>query len=187
MCHENRRRKLLCSALAGVFVPVLAQSRRPPGAERMLGPGDALPSVSMSGLNGPDRVLSSYAGRPLIVNVWASWCGPCRAEAASLERLAWSEAGQRFTIIGVSTDDYVSKAKGWLKQSNATLSHFIDHNLVLEHLLGASQIPTTVLFDDKGTFVERFYGAQEWDSPEAVKQIESAFKLPRRSGRRRAA
>ena len=43
----------------------------------------------MAGLNGPQRSLSSYRGRPLIVNVWASWCGPCRAESASLERLSW--------------------------------------------------------------------------------------------------
>ena len=67
--------------------------------------GHVLPDVVMAGLNGPHKPLSSYRGRPLIINVWASWCGPCRKEAASLERLAWSEAGSRYTVIGISTDD----------------------------------------------------------------------------------
>ncbi|HQR24632.1 MAG TPA: TlpA disulfide reductase family protein, partial [Steroidobacteraceae bacterium] len=106
--------------------------------------GQPLPDVVMSGLNGPPRSLSSYRGRPMIINVWASWCGPCRAEAASLERLAWSKAGGRYAIIGVSIDDYRAEALRWLGHSNATISHYIDARLTLEHLLGASTIPTTV-------------------------------------------
>ena len=143
--------------------------------------GDALPSVPMNGLNGPDRVLASYVGRPLIINVWASWCGPCRAEAASLERFAWSDAGKSYTVIGVSTDDYRTLAERWLKQSNATLSHFIDRKLVLENLLGAQHIPTTVLVDARGRVVARVQGAREWDSAESSRLIEKAFSDFRRA------
>ncbi len=88
--------------------------------------GHVLPDVVMAGLNGPHKPLSSYRGRPLIINVWASWCGPCRAEAASLERLAWSDAGRRYTVIGISTDDDRNAALQWLRHSNATISHYID-------------------------------------------------------------
>lgn len=180
MSPSLRRRTVLRHALALGALPAFAHAQKAatkaataPG--RMLGPGDVLPDVAMSGLNAPDSRLAAYSGRPLIVNVWASWCGPCRAEAASLERLAWSPAGQQFTVIGVSTDDYRDKALQWLKQSNATLNHYIDQRLVLEHLLGADKIPTTVLFDAKGRFVERHYGAREWDSPESVALIRRAF------------
>ncbi|MDE3010810.1 MAG: TlpA family protein disulfide reductase, partial [Pseudomonadota bacterium] len=55
--------------------------------------GGILPEATLQGLNGPPRKLSSFRGKPLVINVWASWCGPCRQEAASLERLAWSELG----------------------------------------------------------------------------------------------
>ncbi len=129
----------------------------------------------MAGLNGPPRSLSSYRGRPLIINVWASWCGPCRAEAASLERLAWSEAGSRYTVIGISTDDYREEALKWLRHSNATVSHYIDSRLTLEHMLGASTIPLTVLVDASGRVVARFRGAREWDSVESIRVIERAF------------
>ncbi len=131
----------------------------------------------MAGLNGPQRSLSSYRGRPLIINVWASWCGPCRAEAASLERLASSKAGSRYVVIGISTDDDRNAALRWLRYSNAKLSHYIDSGprWTLEHMLGASRIPVTVLVDASGRVVARFPGAREWDSAESIRMIEHAF------------
>ncbi len=76
--------------------------------------GQPLRDATMRGLNGPVRKLSEFRGRPLLINVWASWCGPCRAEMASLERLAWLDDTRYFTIIGISTDDYVDKAQAAL-------------------------------------------------------------------------
>jgi thiol-disulfide isomerase/thioredoxin len=139
--------------------------------------GDVLPDVVMSGLNGPSKPLSSYRGRPLIINVWASWCSPCRKEAASLERLAWSKAGSRYTVIGISNDDDRNSALQWLRQSNAKISHYIDlgPRWTLEHMLGASSIPVTVLVDARGRVVARFQGARDWDSAESIRLIERAF------------
>jgi len=145
------------------------------GAAQAVEVGHALPDVSMTGLNGRSRRMSSFLGRPLIINVWASWCGPCRAEAASLERFTWSEAGLKYTVIGISTDDDRRAAEQWLKQSNATLSHFIDQALVLENLLGATQIPLTVLVDARGRVVARVKGARAWDTPESARLVERAF------------
>ena len=150
--------------------PAAAPATPPPVAI-----GRPLPDVKLDGLNGPPRSLSSYRGRPLIINMWASWCGPCRAEAASLERLAWSEAGSRYTIIGVSTDDYRDAALKWLRHSNATVSHYIDHNLTMEHLLGATTIPLTVLVDSNGRVVARYRGVRDWGSPESIRWIENAY------------
>jgi thiol-disulfide isomerase/thioredoxin len=129
----------------------------------------------MLGLNGPDRQLSMYFGRQLIINVWASWCGPCRAEAASLERFAWGEDGAKYTVIGVSTDDDKVAAQRWLAQSKATLPHFIDRGLVLESMLGASRIPITVLVDEQGRVVARIEGAHDWEQRESRALIERAF------------
>jgi thiol-disulfide isomerase/thioredoxin len=139
--------------------------------------GHVLPDVVMAGLNGPPKSLSSYRGRPLIINVWASWCSPCRKEAASLERLAWSKAGRRYTVIGISNDDDRNAALQWLRQSNARISHYIDTGprWTLEHMLGASSIPVTVLVDAGGRVVARFQGARDWDSAESIQLIERAF------------
>jgi thiol-disulfide isomerase/thioredoxin len=137
--------------------------------------GATLSDVLLQGLNGPPRRLSSFLGRPLIINVWASWCGPCRAELASLERLAWRDDLGPFTIIGISTDDYPDQAKNLLKLTNSTISHFIDANLQMESLLGASRLPLTVLIDANGRVVEKIYGSRQWDGPTALALIAKAF------------
>ena len=138
--------------------------------------GGVLRPAMMRGLNGPGRNLSDFRGRPLLINVWASWCGPCRAEMASLERLAWLDETKYFTIIGISTDDYVDKAQAALKESNATITHFIDQNLVLEHMLGASTVPLTVLVDAEGRVLGKVHGAREWDSRDALEYIHATFE-----------
>jgi thiol-disulfide isomerase/thioredoxin len=146
--------------------------------------GQVLRDAMLQGLNGPARKLSEFRGRPLIINVWASWCGPCRAEMASLERLAWSATGQKFAIIGISTDDYPQAAKAWLAKSNATFSHFIDRKLEMENMLGASQVPLTVIVDADGRVLGKVYGAKEWDGAEARSLIEQALRGKRAAAAR---
>src|SRR5882757_27186 len=164
---------LLC---LGLVVSPLA-SARTPGEVPI---GGVLREATLQGLNGPSRRLAEYRGRPLLINVWASWCGPCREEMASLERLAWLEHGQYFAIISISTDEYVDKAQGLLKNANATISQFIDTDLQMEHMLGATRLPLTVLVDADGRVLEKIYGARQWDGAEALRLIDDAFrKRPR--------
>jgi len=137
--------------------------------------GQRLRDATMRGLNSPARGLKEFRGRPLLINVWASWCGPCRAEMASLERLAWLDDTRYFTIIGISTDDYVDKAQTALTESNATITHFIDQNLELEKMLGASTLPLTVLVDADGRVLGRVHGAQEWDGRAMLEYIHRTF------------
>jgi thiol-disulfide isomerase/thioredoxin len=168
------------SAAAGLSALLLAvnvAAAAPLAAPALVPVGHTVPDLKMSGLNGPPRSLASFRGRPLIINVWASWCSPCRKEAASLEQLAWSEKGGRYTIVGISTDDDRGAAVAWLKQSNATLSHYIDSapHWPLEKSLGASSIPLTVLVDPTGRVVGRIRGARDWYSAESIKLIERTF------------
>jgi thiol-disulfide isomerase/thioredoxin len=133
--------------------------------------GGQLRDAILRGLNGPSASLAQFRGTPLIINVWASWCGPCQAEMASLERLAWLDLPVRFRIIGISTDDDEAAAKALLSRSNATLSHFIDQRLVLENMLGASRLPLTLLVDAEGRILQKIVGARQWDSPESVRLV----------------
>jgi thiol-disulfide isomerase/thioredoxin len=112
----------------------------------------------------------------MLINVWASWCGPCRQEMASIERLAWQDRSTPLTIIGISTDDYPQRALQVLQATNATISHFIDRDLQLESMLGAARIPLTVLVDANGRVVDKVYGAKEWDGPQAAALIRRALQ-----------
>jgi thiol-disulfide isomerase/thioredoxin len=160
---------LTIACIAGPARHTLADT---PGEVRV---GELLRDATLTGLNGPPRKLSDFRGKPLLINVWASWCGPCRAEMASLERLAWLDRSSYFAVIGISTDDYSDRAKAALAESNATISHFIDHDLVLENMLGAAQIPLTVLVDADGRVLQKIHGAREWDSPESQSLIDAAL------------
>src|SRR5260221_13086380 len=79
--------------------------------------GQLLRPATLQGLNGPSRALSEFLGRPLIINVWASWCGPCRAEMASLERLRSIVLDKEFTDIRISTLYITLLAKSLVKNS----------------------------------------------------------------------
>lgn len=139
--------------------------------------GSVLREAQLQGLSVPSRKLSAFQGKPLIINVWASWCGPCRDEMGSLERLARRYGGKQFNVIGISTDDYRERATGFLQQSHTTFSNFIDSALFMENMLGASQIPLTLLVDAQGRVLGKFYGAKQWDSPAALEAIGKAFHI----------
>jgi thiol-disulfide isomerase/thioredoxin len=139
--------------------------------------GDNLRDSILDGLNVNKKKLSDFRGKPLIINVWASWCGPCRAEMDSLERLAKRYNGKEFNVIGISTDDYRDKATAFIKQTGITFENFLDSKLMLENMLGATTIPLTVLVDDQGRVVEKVRGAREWDSPKITAAIGEAFQI----------
>jgi len=171
--HRRRTRRTFALA-AALLIAGLAG----PAAAAGIAVGQTLPDAALDGLNGPATRLAAYRGKPLVINVWASWCGPCRAEMASLERLAWYDGAAPFAIIGISTDDYPEKALALLTGTNATISHFIDSQLQLENLLGASRLPLTVLVDADFRVVDKVYGSQEWDGAEARQRILKAFGRP---------
>jgi len=139
--------------------------------------GGTLREASMQGLSGPSQKLSEFRGKPLIINVWASWCGPCRQEMGSLDRLSRRYAGKQFAVIGISTDDYPKAALAFLKEANTNFSHYIDGKLFLENMLGADRLPLTLLVDAQGRVLAKFYGAKEWDSPEALDVIGKTFRI----------
>ena len=138
--------------------------------------GDYLRETTLDGLNGQSKTFSDFKGKPLIINVWASWCGPCRAEMGSLERLA-HQHNKEFNVIGISTDDYRNKAMAFIKQTEITFENFIDHELLLENMLGASRIPLTILVDADGRVLGKLNGAYQWDSPAAINAIGAAFQI----------
>jgi thiol-disulfide isomerase/thioredoxin len=148
------------AALVAAILPALAAS---PGEVPV---GSTLREAPLYGLTLDYRKLSDFRGKPLVINVWASWCTPCRAEMGSLDRLARRHNGRQFNIIGISTDDYPEKAQAFVVGTGVSFDNYIDKNLVLEAMLGASRIPLTVFVDARGKVLRKVYGAREWDSAE---------------------
>ena len=175
-------RTLLTSTMKTIFCLILAWLTATTNLAVAKTPGEVavggtLREATMQGLSGASRNLSEFRGKPLIINVWASWCGPCQQEMGSLERLARSKVGKQFTVIGISTDDYPEAAHAFLRRNKTSFSHFIDQHLLLENMLGADHLPLTVLVDAQGRVLSKYVGAKEWDSPSVLALIGKTFHL----------
>ena len=79
--------------------------------------GEVLRDARMYAIGGQMKQLSAFRGKPLIINVWASWCGPCRAEMGSLDRLSKLDRKKQFQVIGISTDDDAFAASEFVLRS----------------------------------------------------------------------
>lgn len=139
--------------------------------------GGYLREAKLNGFSGKTKKFSDYKGKPLIINVWASWCGPCRAEMGSLDRLARRYGGKQFNVIGISTDDDGKAAATFIKQSKVSFENYLDSKLLLENMLGANTIPLTVLVDARGRVLGKVRGVREWDSPEIIEAIGETFHI----------
>jgi thiol-disulfide isomerase/thioredoxin len=138
--------------------------------------GEYLREANLDGLNVETTKLSSYKGKPLIINLWASYCGPCRAEMGSLERLSRKYNG-KLNIIGITIDDYRDRAQALIRETGITFANFQDHNLYMENMLGGNFIPLTVLVDEQGRILKKVDGVREWDDPGIIAAIEQVFRI----------
>lgn len=157
---------------AAAAAPAAAVARTPGEVEV----GQVLRQAPMQGILGPSRLLSDFRGKPMIINVWASWCGPCQEEMPSLQRLA-RRAGSQVHVIGISTDDYPDRAEQFVRKYRIEFPNFIDSKLRLEHMLGAERLPLTLLVDAQGKVLAKHFGAKEWDGPEAVAYVARHLRI----------
>jgi thiol-disulfide isomerase/thioredoxin len=162
-------RRALTGALAGLALLGAAPWCAAASAEVPV--GGTLRDLPLYGLTLDFRRLSDFRGKPLVINVWASWCGPCVAEMGSLDRLARRHNGRGFNIIGISTDDYADKAQAFVLRTGVSFDNYLDRGLAWEAMLGANRIPLTVFVDAKGKVLAKVSGAREWDSPASAALI----------------
>jgi thiol-disulfide isomerase/thioredoxin len=162
---------LVIMCALGISTTVFADT---PGEVKI---GEYLREATLHGFYGNTRKFSDYRGKPLIINVWASWCGPCRDEMGSLDRLAQRYGGKQINVIGISTDDFGDAAELYVRKFKISFPNYLDSKVFLENMLGANTIPLTVLVDANGKVLDKVRGAQEWDQPEYIDAIADIFKI----------
>ena len=116
------------------------------------GPPRPLPTAELTPLSEAEfeGVLVGLRGRPVIVNIWASWCAPCRTETPLLER-TWIASGGDITIIGVDSKDSPADAIKFLREFDVTYPTVFDIEGTIRARLGLRGFPTTYVFDSAGT------------------------------------
>jgi thiol-disulfide isomerase/thioredoxin len=139
-----------------------------------------LPDLAFEDADGKPRKLSDWRGRTVLVNLWATWCVPCRKEMPALEALQTRLGGPKFEVVAVNIDTRdPEKPKTFLKDANLTrLGFFSDQKAkVFQDLKSVGRalgMPTSVLVDGAGCEIGTIAGPAEWDSDDAVKLIAAA-------------
>jgi thiol-disulfide isomerase/thioredoxin len=138
---------------------------------------EGLPNVAFETGGGEPRTLEDWRGKVVLLNIWATWCAPCREEMPALDRLQAALGGEDFDVLAISIDrGGPEKAKAFLEEIGVKeLGFYIDPSGKLFSQFKAVGMPTTLLIDRDGKEIGRLVGPAEWDAPEAVALIEAAI------------
>jgi thiol-disulfide isomerase/thioredoxin len=141
-----------------------------------------LPDLAFWDADGKSKKLSDWRGRTVLVNLWATWCVPCRKEMPALEGLQTRLGGPNFEVVAVNIDTRdPEKPKNFLKDANLTqLGYFSDPKAkVFQDLKSVGRalgMPTSVLVDGQGCEIATIAGPAEWASDDAFKLITAAIR-----------
>ena len=140
-----------------------------------------LPDLAFEDENGKSRKLSDWRGKTVLLNLWATWCVPCRKEMPALDALQARLGGPNFEVVAINIDTRdPEKPKKFLKQAALSrLGYFSDENAKvfqdLKAIGRALGMPTSVLVDPKGCEIATIAGPAEWNSEDAIKLLTAAI------------
>ena len=184
---------LLVSTVAACDKPKPGQPQADATPSAESGPQAGLVDVSKKGMDAPAKpflgpeggpaTLATFRGKPLMVNLWATWCAPCVAEMPTLDALAGEEKG-RLNLIVVSQDLAGKKEVDpfFAKNKFQNLQPYLDKENVLMEALKTETLPTTIFFDAKGKEQWRVVGAMDWRGERAKKLIDDALAPAAKAG-----
>jgi thiol-disulfide isomerase/thioredoxin len=138
--------------------------------------GQTAPTTSFQDPDGAPASLADFRGRPVLLNLWATWCAPCIAEMPTLDILAAREA-DRLHVLTISQDlDGRDKVEAFFaKQGYRNLETWLDPRMALMTELKADTLPTTILYDAQGREVWRVIGMEDWKSGRAALLLREAI------------
>ncbi len=138
--------------------------------------GEAAPDFSLRDINGQEVSLSSYKGKVVLVNFWATWCGPCKLEMPHLDKMDRELEEKGFEVISISTDDAraASKVKPLIKRGGYGFTVLLDKDTtVVSQYNPAKTLPYNVLIDRTGNIHKVYQGYNPGDEVELRREVEA--------------
>lgn len=139
---------------------------------------EELPDLAFFDDDGHPVRLSSFKGKTVLLNLWATWCVPCREEMPSLDRLQKQLGSDKFEVVALSLDRQgIAASRKFMTDVKAeNLKLYVDPTAKQGTLLKLIGMPTTILISKDGRELGRLAGPAEWDSPDAKKLVEAALR-----------
>ena len=164
---------IVCAFVA--FPPILRDffPLKLPAAELDTHSPRALTDFTFSDGSGRNLTLEHFRGTLILVNVWATWCAPCKEEMASLNHLAllFENKNIKFVPISIDVSGALTVRSFYERLGLNNLSIYVDPSKNVMDALGITGIPTTILIGRDGREIGRTVGPAQWDAPESVKRI----------------
>lgn len=141
----------------------------------------ALDELTFQAADGKPLTIADFRGRTILLNLWATWCAPCRKEMPALDRLQAEMGSETFEVVAVNVDlGDPAKPDAFLAETGiAALAHYRDPTMKIFNDLKvrglAFGMPTTLLIDGRGCQIGALHGPAEWDSPEAKALISAGM------------
>jgi len=133
-----------------------------------------IPNINFQDLeNERTLTLEEFRGSVVLLNFWASWCPPCRAEIPSMENLAEALEDSEFSIIPIDVMEETTLIKAFLKEYKVDFPVYLDPEGVAAQEIGISSLPTSILIDREGRALAVVAGALEWDSEEMIAMMKN--------------
>jgi thiol-disulfide isomerase/thioredoxin len=139
---------------------------------------ETLPEITFQDADGRQRSLAEWRGKVVLLNLWATWCLPCRKEMPALDRLQSMLGSDQFQVVAISVDRTgLPGAKKFLEETKTSnLSLYADPTARLASTLRAAGLPATLLIDKEGREIGRLLGPAEWDGEAAKQLIQAALR-----------
>lgn len=149
---------VVIAAIAGGGYLFYQSSKAPPLKE-----GDQAPGFTLPLMGGGEASLADYRGKVVVLNVWATWCGPCREEMPSMQRLYQSLKGQPFEMLAVSIDTRGAQdVDPFVKKLNLTFPILYDTDKKVPSLYQTTAVPESFIIDKNGVVAKRIIGPLDW-------------------------
>jgi peroxiredoxin len=132
------------------------------------------PDFSLTDINGKKVSLKDYRGKSVLINFWATWCGPCREELPSLQSLHEKLSGEGFVVLAINIDRRnPDRVKKYMKEYNLSFSVPIDPSQEVRKKYYIMGLPVSYLVDPNGKLRGFISGARSWDSPASIEVMRS--------------
>ncbi len=142
-------------------------------------PGLKMPNFTFPDINGKEVSLSDHRGKVVLVNVWATWCPPCRQEMPSMQSLYEKFKGENFEILAVSIDSEGREAVApFMRKMNLTFPALLDPGETIRSLYGITGVPESFIIDKQGILVEKIIGPINWATPEVFFFFKDLIQKP---------
>jgi peroxiredoxin len=153
--------KAALGLLVVVLVAVVAGTLR----EKVIETGDTAPAFSIKTDQGREISPTSFGGKLLVLNFWASWCQPCVEEVPSLNDFATKYAGQGVVVVGVSIDRNEKLYRDFIRRYKVPFQTARDPDTNISGSYGTFKVPETYIIDRAGKVVQKVVGPQNWSDP----------------------